>query len=191
MGKNRQAAASADALRLDKWFWHARFFKSRSLASKFCQSGKARVNGDTIRKAHYLVRCGDTLTFAIGQRVRVIQIVALGSRRGPAPEAQGLYEDLQPAAPTEETRDEKAAAAAPLPPSAPPPKRDRGSGRPTKSDRRAIDRLMGREGGKRTIMGRMVDAIASERGVNRERTGDHCAGKCIFDGEQPPECQCC
>jgi ribosome-associated heat shock protein Hsp15 len=161
MGNNGQAAAAAavaaDALRLDKWFWHARFFKSRSLASKFCQSGKARVNGDTIRKAHYMVRCGDTLTFPIGTNVRVVKIVALGSRRGPAPEAQGLYEDLQPAGPKAETQDEKAGAS--LPPSAPPPKRDPGSGRPTKSERRAIDRLMGRDGGKRGMVGRMVDAI--------------------------------
>ena len=161
MGKNGRPAASADALRLDKWFWHARFFKSRSLASKFCQSGKVRVNGDTIRKAHYMVRCSDTLTFAIGEQVRVVQIVALGSRRGPEPEAQGLYEDLQLAAPTEEIRHEKAAA--PLPPSGPPPKRDPGSGRPTKSDRRAIDRLMGREEGKRGMVGRMVDAILGRK----------------------------
>lgn len=152
MGKN--ATAAAEALRLDKWFWHARFFKSRSLASKFCQSGKARVNGETIRKAHYMVRCGDTLTFPIGRQVRVVQIVALGSRRGPAPEAQALYEDLQPVTPKAAARDEKAAAAVP-----PPPKRDPGSGRPTKSDRRAIDRLMGRETGKRGMVGRMVDAI--------------------------------
>ena len=157
MGKNATDAA-ADALRLDKWFWHARFFKSRSLASKFCQSGKARVNGDTIRKAHYMVRCGDTLTFPIGTNVRVVRIVALGSRRGPAPEAQALYEDLQPAQSKAEARDEKTAAA-PHPPSGPPPKRDPGSGRPPKSDRRAIDRLMGREVGKRGMVGRMVDAI--------------------------------
>ena len=156
MGKNEQGAA--DALRLDKWFWHARFFKSRSLASKFCQSGKARVNGDTIRKAHYMVRCGDTLTFPIGHQVRVVKIVALGLRRGPAPEAQGLYEDLRTALPEAKAEDEKAAAAS-LQPSTPPPKRDPGSGRPTKSDRRAIDRLMGREAGKRGMVGRMVDAI--------------------------------
>ena len=110
MGKN--ATVAADALRLDKWLWHARFFKSRSLASKFCQSGKARANGDTIRKAHYMVRCGDTLTFPIGQQVRVVRIVALGSRRGPAPEAQGLYEDLQTTVSKEEVRDEKGAAEA-------------------------------------------------------------------------------
>jgi ribosome-associated heat shock protein Hsp15 len=163
MGKNGRPAASADALRLDKWFWHARFFKSRSLASKFCQSGKARVNGDTIRKAHYMVRCGDTLTFPIGPQVRVVRIVALGARRGPAPEAQGLYEDLQVAAPKDEALDEKAAAAQPPRPSAPPPKRDPGSGRPTKSDRRAIDRLMGRGAGKRGMVGRMVDAILGRK----------------------------
>jgi ribosome-associated heat shock protein Hsp15 len=159
MPENGQAPGSADALRLDKWFWHARFFKSRALASKFCQSGKARVNGAAIRKAHYMVRPGDTLTFPIGPQVRVIRIVALGSRRGPAPEAQGLYEDLQPPIPKAMPEAENAAADTEAPPPPPPPKRDPGSGRPTKSDRRAIDRLMGREGGKRGIVGRMLDAI--------------------------------
>ena len=91
MPENGQAPGAADALRLDKWFWHARFFKSRALASKFCQSGKARVNGTAIRKAHYMVRSGDTLTFPSGLEVRVIRIVALGSRRGPAPEARELF----------------------------------------------------------------------------------------------------
>ena len=165
MPENGQTPGSADTLRPDKWFWHARFFKSRALASKFCQSGKARVNGTAIRKAHYLVRPGDTLTFPIGPKVRVIRIVALGSRRGPAPEAQGLYADLKPpvAKPMPEAENTIADTDAPIPTPVAPPKRDPGSGRPTKSERRAIDRLMGRQGGKRGMVGRMVDAILGRK----------------------------
>ncbi|NQV55650.1 MAG: RNA-binding S4 domain-containing protein [Rhodospirillales bacterium] len=124
------------SLRLDKWLWHARIFKSRSLASKFCQSGKIRVNGETTRKAHHIVRPGDVLTFPLGHHIRVFAILELGTRRGPAAEAQALYEDLQP--PTQKPEDGEAAVAPG------PAMRDPGAGRPTKSDRRAIDRLMGR-----------------------------------------------
>jgi len=159
----KRGRKSQDVLRLDKWFWHARFFKSRSLASKFCQSGKARVNGETIRKAHYMVRQGDTVTFPLGPHVRVIRIKALGTRRGPAPEAQKLYEDLQPPLSKAQQKAEVAVANndESLPPA--PPKRGPGSGRPTKSDRRAIDRLMGRDGGKRNVVGRVLGAILGRK----------------------------
>lgn len=125
--------ASSVTLRIDKWLWHARFFKSRSLASKFCQMGKLRVNGEPTSKAHLGVRVGDVLTFALGAQVRVVRIAALGERRGPAPEARALYEDLSPPP----VRGDAGADAA--------PRRDEGSGRPTKAERRAIDRLMGHE----------------------------------------------
>ena len=85
-----------DTLRLDKWFWYARFIKSRSLATKLCNSGKVRVNGNLIKKAHQSVTPGDVLTFSVGPNIRVIKIIKLGNRRGPAKEAQALYEDLQP-----------------------------------------------------------------------------------------------
>lgn len=119
------------ALRIDKWLWYARFFKSRTLASKVCAGGRMRVNGTLIGKAHYAVKPGDVLTFAKGPHIRVIKVLELGSRRGPAAEAQSLYEDLEP--PQKKT----AGDSRPLPQA----KRDRGAGRPTKSDRRAIDRL--------------------------------------------------
>jgi len=86
--------AGAETLRMDKWLWHARFFKSRTLASKFCESGLMRVNGATSTKAHHALRIGDVLTFPIGQRVRIVRVLALGERRGPAPEARALYEEL-------------------------------------------------------------------------------------------------
>ncbi|HVJ34408.1 MAG TPA: RNA-binding S4 domain-containing protein [Terriglobia bacterium] len=126
-------ATGEASLRLDKWLWFARFVKSRSLASKLVELGRMRVNGTPTAKAHYAVRVGDVLTFALGPHIRVIKVVALGSRRGPAPEAQGLYDDLDPPAP------HTAAAMSPVESG----QRDQGSGRPTKQQRRAIDRLQG------------------------------------------------
>ncbi|HIB21973.1 MAG TPA: RNA-binding S4 domain-containing protein [Rhodospirillales bacterium] len=124
-----------DTLRLDKWFWYARFIKSRSLATKLCNSGKVRVNGNRIKKAHQSVTPGDVLTFSVGPNIRVIKIIKLGNRRGPAKEAQALYEDLQPIDQIEKKIDSTLAPE--------PAKRERGSGRPTKVQRRAIERFMG------------------------------------------------
>ncbi|MBT3307634.1 MAG: RNA-binding S4 domain-containing protein, partial [Alphaproteobacteria bacterium] len=90
------AKAPMENRRLDKWLWYARFFKSRSLASKFCASGKLRLNETVIKKAHHGVHVGDVLTFPKGPHIRVIRVAALGTRRGPADEAQTLYEDLDP-----------------------------------------------------------------------------------------------
>ena len=83
-------------LRIDKWLWQARFFKTRSIAAKFVQSGKLQLNGDLISKPARNVSAGDVLTFPQALKIRVIEIVELGSRRGPAPEAQTLYADLRP-----------------------------------------------------------------------------------------------
>lgn len=80
--------------RLDKWLWHARFFKTRSLAQRVCEAGKVRINGERTKKAHQQVRPGDVLTFAQARRIRVIQVCAIGIRRGPAPEAATLYMDM-------------------------------------------------------------------------------------------------
>ena len=65
-------------LRLDKWPWYARFFKTRSLAAKLCAAGAVRIGGAPVTKAHHSVRPGDVLTFAQGRHIRVIKIVALG-----------------------------------------------------------------------------------------------------------------
>ncbi len=129
-GPAAEAEASAgSALRLDKWLWFARFFKSRSLAARLCAGGKVRLNRVVVKKAHQAVRPGDVLTFPQGWHIRVVRILALGERRGPAAEAQRLYEDLAPPEPDREA-----------------PRvgeRRPGSGRPTKRERRAIDRLGG------------------------------------------------
>ena len=85
-----------NCLRLDKWLWFARFCKTRVLAAAWCADGRLRCNGGKVVKAHHGVAPGDVLTFPLGRHIRVIRVLGLGSRRGPAVEARGLYEDLAP-----------------------------------------------------------------------------------------------
>ncbi|MFV3075206.1 RNA-binding S4 domain-containing protein [Niveispirillum fermenti] len=89
-------------LRLDKWLWYARFLKTRSQAAKLAGSGTLRLGGAPVSKSSQPVKVGDVLTFPLGAYVRVIRVTALAARRGPAAEAQALYEDLDP--PTPEAR---------------------------------------------------------------------------------------
>ncbi len=124
---------SGETQRLDKWLWFARFFKSRTLASRFCASGRLRINGASVNKAHQGIRQGDVLTFPKGPHIRVVEVLGLGLRRGPASEARTLYNDLEPPP-----------AKRPVAKPVPVARRLRGSGRPTKAERRATDRL--REG---------------------------------------------
>lgn len=137
-GNAHAESAGNAALRLDKWLWFARFCKSRSLAARLCESGGMRVNKVIVRKAHQAVRVGDVLTFPQGPHIRVVAIKALGQRRGPAPEAALLYDDLAPppvrTGPREPGQPDSAAAG-----------RAPGAGRPTKAERRAIDRLRAAE----------------------------------------------
>jgi ribosome-associated heat shock protein Hsp15 len=120
------ADVPAAKLRLDKWLWFARFFKTRSLAATRVAAGDVRVNSERVTKRATMITAGDTLTFAQGDTVRVIRVVAIGTRRGPAPEAQALYTDLTPVAPPAEDK----------PPENPAYE---GKGRPTKRDRRKAD----------------------------------------------------
>jgi ribosome-associated heat shock protein Hsp15 len=113
---------SCEKLRLDKWLWQARFFKTRSLAAREISAGHVRVNGDKTEKPARAVTPGDVLTFVQARRVRVVRIEALGTRRGPAPEAQTLYIDLSP---DEDNRAQNPSY--------------EGKGRPTKRDRRSLD----------------------------------------------------
>lgn len=85
---------TAIGLRLDKWLWQARFFKTRTLAATVAGKGKIRINRMLVNKPHYKVRPGDVLTFAQGHEIRVVRVLALGERRGPAPEAKTLYEEI-------------------------------------------------------------------------------------------------
>ncbi|GIT90383.1 hypothetical protein JANAI62_01340 [Jannaschia pagri] len=82
--------------RLDKWLWHARFFKTRSLAARVIADGQVRVNGARVTKPAQTICAGDRLTFPTGSRIRVIEVVGLLDRRGPAPEAQAAYIDESP-----------------------------------------------------------------------------------------------
>ena len=115
-----------EKLRVDKWLWHARFFKTRSLAASRVKTGTVRINGTVTQKPSSMVGAGDVLTFAQGDHIRVIEIIGLGTRRGPAPEAQSLYTDLSPPKPKSENK------------VTPNPAFD-GKGRPTKKDRRTLD----------------------------------------------------
>jgi ribosome-associated heat shock protein Hsp15 len=82
--------------RLDRWLWCARFIKTRAAAARLAEQGRIRINRLRTEKAHARVRPGDVLTFGIGPSVRVVRVLALGHRRGPAEEARRLYEDLEP-----------------------------------------------------------------------------------------------
>ena len=121
----------AEKLRLDKWLWHGRFYKTRSLAAAHVAAGDVRVNGTRTEKRSHMVGAGDVLTFALGDVVRVIRIEALGTRRGPAPEAQALYTDLSPPEPRSRNDSPENPAF-------------EGKGRPTKRDRRVLDLSRGR-----------------------------------------------
>ncbi len=127
------ATARGESLRLDKFLWHARFFKSRALASAFCESAGVRIAGQPVRKAHYPLRVGDVITFHHGPHVRVLRVLALSARRLSPALARALYEDLAPPPPRGERVVEPPAPGA----------REPGSGRPTKAEGRAIARLKG------------------------------------------------
>ena len=89
-----------DACRIDVWLWRARFFKTRSLAAHIVEGGGVRLSRGGARapidKPSRAVRPGDVLTFAQGPRWLAVKVEALGARRGPAPEARGLYSVLEP-----------------------------------------------------------------------------------------------
>jgi ribosome-associated heat shock protein Hsp15 len=117
------------SMRIDKWLWAARAFKTRSLASEACDGGKVDVNGEAAKPAKP-VRGGERIEITIRAERRILKVLALSERRGPAAEARLLYEDLTPPA-LPRVRYPK------------PPYREPGAGRPTKRERREIDRLRG------------------------------------------------
>ncbi len=86
----------SDSQRLDQWIWHARFFKTRGLATRIVAGGHVRVDGQRVSKPSFALRPGHVLTFRKARRIRVIRVDSLATRRGPAPEAQALYTDLSP-----------------------------------------------------------------------------------------------
>src|SRR4051794_22437235 len=85
-----------ESLRIDKWLWHARFYKTRHLAQQAACSGVLRLNNARAEKASVAVKPGDVLTVPSGHReVAVVRVMVLGVRRGPASEAQSLYQVLR------------------------------------------------------------------------------------------------
>ncbi len=82
----------SERTRIDKWLWHARFFKSRSLAQQAASSGLVRLNGARVEKAGHGVKPGDLVTLPKGGHVVAVKVIAVAARRGPAREAQALYE---------------------------------------------------------------------------------------------------
>lgn len=130
-----EAKAESSDGRLDKWLWHARLVKSRTLASRLVSEGKVRVNREKVSKPAYSIKPGDVITAAIHARIRVLKVLHLGARRGPASEAQALYEDMSP--PMQTNGAQLADPTAP----APVALRERGAGRPVKRERRQMDIL--------------------------------------------------
>ena len=80
--------------RLDKWLWCARFMKARADCARLVAGGSVRINRQVTDKPHARLRPGDILTLPLRQQVRVVRVLSLASRRGPAPEAQALYEEI-------------------------------------------------------------------------------------------------
>ncbi len=121
---------SVQPIRIDRWLWAARFFKTRSQANKACVAGNVKVNEQTV-KASKMVRPGDEVDVETKGGRKLVDIVALADKRGPASVAQTLYNDRTPPPPP---REEGGAFG----------ERERGAGRPEKRDRRLLIRLRGR-----------------------------------------------
>lgn len=120
-----------DRQRIDKWLWHARVVRTRSAASALVSSGHVRVNGERGTAPSRLLRANDVVTVALDRQVRILKVAGFAERRGDAEAAQALYADLTPLPPPRDDSPKLLKTAA----------REPGSGRPTKRERRAIDRL--------------------------------------------------
>ena len=120
-----------EKIRLDTWLWYARFYKSRSLSSKAVLSGKLRVNSNKIIKPASKVKINDVLTINHINMVRIIQVQSLGSRRGPASEAQKLYNDLSGDI-TDASKTKRVSEKS----------KKETNKRPTKKDRRILDKIV-------------------------------------------------
>jgi ribosome-associated heat shock protein Hsp15 len=123
-------ATAATSQRLDKWLWFARVVKTRTLAAGLVTEGHVRVNKQRAEKPALAVKAGDVLTIGIHGRVRILEVVLPGEKRGDATAAALLFRDLSPPPPP---RDRSFTEA-------PDGEREAGAGRPTKRDRRLIDK---------------------------------------------------
>ena len=121
---------AGDGQRIDRWLWHARVVRTRPVAAALAESGRVRVNGQRINAPARTVRTGDVLTIALRDSVKILRVTGFAERRGSANDASLLYEDLSEPVPP------RAVVSRPADPG-----RDPGAGRPTKRDRRALDRM--------------------------------------------------
>lgn len=128
-------ASENEKLRIDKYLWAIRLFKTRSLATEACKAGRVKLNGSNV-KASYIVKVGEIYSIQKGIERKVILVTGLLERRGDAKIAAAHYTDQTP---VEDTYGFKSTFHAPV------LKRDRGAGRPTKRDRREIDGLQSSE----------------------------------------------
>jgi ribosome-associated heat shock protein Hsp15 len=130
MGEKQQQQ-DAGRQRLDKWLFFARIIKSRSLAQSYIRSGNVRVNDNPVRQSSHLLKLGDRLELSLERSSRILIVLASGERRGPYEEAKLLYDDQTPTpAPNDHITPFEQAM------------REPGSGRPTKKERRALDRFI-------------------------------------------------
>ncbi len=120
-------------MRIDKWLWCARFYKTRSLAAEEIGKGRVGINGQVVKAARE-VRPGDTVTLRQGGVQRTVAVRALSAQRGPAPVAQQLYEETPESLAARAQAQEQRRLA-------PEPAAALHEGRPTKRDRRDIDRV--------------------------------------------------
>jgi ribosome-associated heat shock protein Hsp15 len=127
-----EAPLRTDPVRVDKWLWAARFFKTRSLAAEAVDGGKVHVNGDRAKPAK-VVRPGDEVRLRSGPYEHVLIVEGTAERRGTAPEAQRLYRETEASREAREKLHWQLTKAAPA--------MEPGPGRPTKQDRRALDRF--------------------------------------------------
>jgi ribosome-associated heat shock protein Hsp15 len=128
---NRKEKKKPESVRIDRWLWAARFYKSRTLATRACDGGKIDVNGNGA-KAHKSVKPGDLVEISIGDWRRKVKILQLSEKRGPASVASLLYEDMSPPPPAKDAWLFSHT-----------PRRSQGAGRPTKKERRQLNKLKG------------------------------------------------
>ena len=94
-------ASEPPSLRIDKWLWHARLAKTRSLAARLCAAGAVSVAGVPARKPHQPIRVGAIVTVPRGRVILTVRVLGLGARRGPAAEARLLYAEHAPPRPVD------------------------------------------------------------------------------------------